>query len=355
MMTELSIKFNSSCRLKAKTRTSYLPYSRTGFTLIEVLVVVAIIALLVAILLPSLARARDQAQTTACASNLRQLHYAFTMYAHDNKGVYPGSTHDFGEDWLGYDNQGSADHHGHMHAPEDGVIWKYMSGQSKAYTCPAHPPPRWAEPGYWYYSYKFFGLMTGAKMEQVAGSHYLRKNFDANEHLDSPEHPVEYVGSVPLLVESLVIYPNKPGITGYENSWFVYDMPLANRHLPSSPRVAVSNVVYVDGHTDGLKLPGLAEKAKFSVQNGQHDFFDSDMRYRGWSSNDYFNANAFCLQMRTGKWVTMRSLNPNCSAWDFLSFAPPADAGETLYPMEYYCGVGNNMSWPWEPVIHPGD
>ena len=53
---------------------------RSGFTLIELLVVVSIIALLIAILLPSLARARDQAKKSACASNLNQLGTAVTAY-----------------------------------------------------------------------------------------------------------------------------------------------------------------------------------------------------------------------------------------------------------------------------------
>lgn len=68
--------------------------SRRAFTLIEILVVVAIIALLVAILLPSLARARVQAKSVQCQSNLKQQGYAALMYANDNKGVLPGSYYD---------------------------------------------------------------------------------------------------------------------------------------------------------------------------------------------------------------------------------------------------------------------
>src|SRR5690554_4373938 len=62
---------------------------RCGFTLIEVLVVVAIIALLVAILLPSLARAREQARGAACLSNLQQQGVGFSGYSVDNKSRLP--------------------------------------------------------------------------------------------------------------------------------------------------------------------------------------------------------------------------------------------------------------------------
>lgn len=60
-----------------------------AFTLIELLVVVAIIALLIAILLPSLARARESGKRTVCASNLKSLATACATYAHDARGWWP--------------------------------------------------------------------------------------------------------------------------------------------------------------------------------------------------------------------------------------------------------------------------
>lgn len=63
---------------------------RSGFTLIELLVVAAIIALLVAILLPSMSKAREQARRTVCMSNMHQVAIAITAYqAADKKQRFP--------------------------------------------------------------------------------------------------------------------------------------------------------------------------------------------------------------------------------------------------------------------------
>ena len=60
-----------------------------GFTLIELLVVVAIISLLVSILLPSLARAKDLARASICASNLRHIGLGLLLFSEENEGEAP--------------------------------------------------------------------------------------------------------------------------------------------------------------------------------------------------------------------------------------------------------------------------
>ena len=62
---------------------------RRGFTLIELLVVISIIAVLMAILMPALKRAKEQAQATVCQANLKGYGLALTMYAQDNEDRFP--------------------------------------------------------------------------------------------------------------------------------------------------------------------------------------------------------------------------------------------------------------------------
>ena len=96
-----------------------------AFTLVELLVVIGIVAVLIAILLPVLGKARAQANRVACLSNIKQLGAAILMYCNDNDGYFPTCAwwdeglayKPYPEDWVHWQANRSLD---------DSAIAKYV-------------------------------------------------------------------------------------------------------------------------------------------------------------------------------------------------------------------------------------
>jgi prepilin-type N-terminal cleavage/methylation domain-containing protein len=108
--------------------------SEEGFTLIELLVVIAIIAILAAMLLPTLAKAKQQAQGTYCMNNSRSFILAWQMYTHDNnnnlmQNWVPGFL-----SWgLSSDNTNSE----YLTSQAYDVLAPYIGGSKNIFKCPA--------------------------------------------------------------------------------------------------------------------------------------------------------------------------------------------------------------------------
>jgi len=144
-------RFGSRVTVSRGRQTRHLPVS-TGFTLVELLVVIGIIALLIGILLPVLSRAWEQARIIKCQSNIRQIYHAVAMYCNDNGGrlPIPGMyTHVFPYYGVVVAKAGTYDY-----SDAGGRLMPYVANspavRQQVFVCPSDEPPMLAgAPGTW--------------------------------------------------------------------------------------------------------------------------------------------------------------------------------------------------------------
>lgn len=125
-------------RAPNQTRRRSHPGRFQGFTLIELLVVIAIIAILAALLLPALSKAKAKGQGIACLNNLRQLQFAWFMYAGDhgehlvyNNDNAPGEPTGWVTGWLPTATDAT-----NVNLLKQGLLWDYNKSLP-TYKCPA--------------------------------------------------------------------------------------------------------------------------------------------------------------------------------------------------------------------------
>lgn len=113
---------------------------KKGFTLIELLVVIAIIAILMAILIPTLHRAKEQGKRAACLNNLRQMTLAWNLYADDYEGkmvngcTSTGTQNRDGTCWAYWAGR-NATEEARLDGIRDGLLYRYCP-EVKLYKCP---------------------------------------------------------------------------------------------------------------------------------------------------------------------------------------------------------------------------
>lgn len=131
-----------------RTRFISLKKGVRGFSLVELMVVIVVIAIMAALLLPALNRTKEQAKGTACRSNMKQLSLAFIMFAEDNDDRLPwpggegraiNNPDDYSSDWCATPaemrmipfNAASATVPGFGHNAEVGSIFPYVTSQPR--------------------------------------------------------------------------------------------------------------------------------------------------------------------------------------------------------------------------------
>ena len=125
-------------------RQKSCPWFAAGFTLLELLVVIAIVSALAALLLPSLARAKQKGSQVNCLGNLKQFGLALQLYSGENEDFYPPNPDDgnlvFGHNWCpGSGGAGDGDEFNADILQDESIclVAPYLSGDKNVWHCPS--------------------------------------------------------------------------------------------------------------------------------------------------------------------------------------------------------------------------
>ena len=239
---------------------------RSAFTLVELLVVIGIIGVLVALLLPTLGKARESARTVKCMSNLRQLGLATTMYCGEAKGYLPYPTTTKGEQMLWYN-----------------VLDPYLQAK-------ANDARTGVAAGRSYREYKQCVVFESFDGGKFTGNQDQLKEFSRTYKMNSMlRHNNPYaqarVTEVPnqtnfvYIGDATSMDQTGPIENQWENGQFSMEVNDRTQAGPALRHKDGANILFVDGHAETMYLPTIkkplrAPLSNISVKSWESEFVD---------------------------------------------------------------------------------
>jgi prepilin-type N-terminal cleavage/methylation domain-containing protein/prepilin-type processing-associated H-X9-DG protein len=229
-----------------------------GFTLVELLVVIGIIALLISILLPSLARAREQGQRTKCLSNMKTIGNALNMYVNENRGYTPDQIRDV----PNFLDPAVYESFTRNNRNTFGSLLKYIGGRAnrEIYSCPLAVEEKSASPsslpnGDSAASYLVNGFCVSKRMSRIK---------DSTEVIFLQEDRFRF--NTCWLRPSKAVLPRPTYGTWYYNQVANGGQEYSNLH-PMKDLGGGGNLVFADGHCE-LRPHNTLRPADFGLVGG---------------------------------------------------------------------------------------
>lgn len=259
--------------------------TRSGFTLVELLVVIGIIAVLISILLPVLNRARESAKQIKCLSNLRQLGMAMVMYNSENRGRFPSpGAATQPDDWIFWERTRKLN---------QSAIARYLSGNGRLigdyFWCPSDTDHNLHRDPEYLYSYSANWMICELRDYGNRRGRLVSAGFDA--------YPGNDPRRVPNLTTSQIRHPEHVILFICESTQTLDDGCWAPQHYVSDGRNLVSNrhdkrsettkdphagrgnVAFCDGHAEFIERIDSTRKEFYDPQkNGSYSQSDPTVR-----------------------------------------------------------------------------